>query len=143
SEFYRVRALNSTFDHVDRNRWSPCTNPSSRAWDGNQTGLDIHITGKTGSTLNLVINRSVSSSQIASNLTWKNLITLTENVTVKNGTTLTIEPGTWVSVDEDVSIIVEDGAKIIANGTQSDPIRFTSMWDDKNWEGLKLLGDDN
>jgi len=143
SAFYQGWSFKSSFDHVDRNRWSPFTNPSTRAWDGSQTGLDIQITGKTGSTLDLVINRSVSSSQISSNLTWKNLITLTENLTVKNGATLTIDPGTWVSVDDDVTITVEAGGRIVANGTQSEPIRFTSMWDSGEWNGLKLNGDFN
>src|SRR5690606_19903355 len=41
------------------------------------------------------------------------------------------------------SIIVEAGGRIVANGTQSEPIRFTSMWDSGEWNGLKLNGDFN
>ncbi len=49
-------------------------------------------------------------------------------VYVKSGATLTIQPGTIIYGDKDTkgALIVEQGAKIIADGTSAQPIVFTS-----------------
>lgn len=74
-------------------------------------------------------------------------------VVVRKGVTLKIEKGTTVAgmdgVGRDTSyLIVENGAKIIAKGTQSQPIVFTSQkalfGEDAapgQWGGLTILGD--
>jgi hypothetical protein len=71
-------------------------------------------------------------------------------VTVKNGATLTIEPGTVVFGDAtgDDFIVIAKGAKINANGTAASPIIFTSEIALKDpskaapgqWGGLTVLG---
>ncbi|KAF2514799.1 hypothetical protein EYY60_03625 [Flavobacterium zhairuonense] len=87
---------------------------------------------------------------ITSNMTLKkeNVYVLVGAVYVAPNVTLTIEPGTLIRCDtKTLSIlIVTKGAKIIAEGTETDPIVFTS---DKNsgdrnpgdWGGIILLGD--
>lgn len=71
---------------------------------------------------------------------------LVSDVTVKNGTTLTIEPGVTVESNEDVVLNVE--GSLLANGSSSDRIVFTlnsSMIDEQGfsagqWTGLKFVG---
>ncbi len=72
-------------------------------------------------------------------------------VTVKNGATLTIPAGTVVygNTTGDDFIVVAKGSKIIANGTDAEPIYFTSeaslldptAGDVGQWGGLTILGD--
>ncbi len=67
-------------------------------------------------------------------------------VTVKDGVTLTIEPGTTigaVSGRTDVFLAVERGGKLIAKGTSDKPIKFTSDAASPqagDWGGIVLAG---
>ena len=68
------------------------------------------------------------------------------DVFVTDSTTLTIEPGTVIIGDFDTkaSLIISKGSKIIANGSSTDPIIFTSSRSMKkpgDWGGLFILGD--
>ncbi|MDY2586582.1 hypothetical protein [Winogradskyella aquimaris] len=68
------------------------------------------------------------------------------DVFVTDSATLTIEPGTRILADYDTkaSLIVTKGSKLLAKGTQTDPIVFTSNRDTKkagDWGGIFLLGD--
>jgi len=66
---------------------------------------------------------------------------------VKSGATLTIEAGTIIrgSKANKGALIIEKGARIIAEGTMEDPIVFTSNQDAENrsygdWGGVIILG---
>jgi hypothetical protein len=65
---------------------------------------------------------------------------------VKNGATLTIDAGVTIKAlagGTDVYILVEKGGKIIADGTPSNPIRFTSNASNPapgDWGGLIING---
>jgi hypothetical protein len=68
-------------------------------------------------------------------------------VYLKSGATLTIEPGTVIRGDKanKGALIVEKGATIMAEGTESDPIVFTSNQDPGSrsygdWGGVIILG---
>jgi len=68
-------------------------------------------------------------------------------VYLQDGATLTIEPGTVLKGDKDTkaSLIVERGAKLIAKGTATEPIVFTSNQPKGSrkpgdWGGLIILG---
>jgi hypothetical protein len=68
------------------------------------------------------------------------------DVFVSDSTTLTIEPGTVIIGDFKTkgSLTISNGSKIIANGTPTDPIIFTSSRSLKkpgDWGGLFILGD--
>ncbi len=87
---------------------------------------------------------------ITSNMTLKkeNVYVLVGIVYVAPNVTLTIEPGTLVRCDTNTltSLVITRGAKIIAQGTETDPIVFTSnkATGDRNtadWGGIILLGD--
>jgi len=79
-------------------------------------------------------------------LTKRNTYLLLGDVFVTNNSTLTIEPGTVIIGDfkSKGSLTISRGSKIIAEGTQTDPIVFTSSRSDKkqgDWGGLFILGD--
>ena len=68
------------------------------------------------------------------------------DVFVTDSTTLTIEPGTIIIGDFKTkgSLTISNGSKIVANGTHTDPIIFTSGRSLKkpgDWGGLFILGD--
>ena len=79
-------------------------------------------------------------------LTKRDVYLLLGSVFVKDGVTLTIEPGTVILGDYDskASLTIAKGAKIIADGLETDPIVFTSNRTLKrsgDWGGLIVLGD--
>ena len=96
----------------------------------------------------LPANNEVSvSGFITSNTTWTADKTWILNgfVYVKNCATLTIEPGTLIKGDKASkgALIVTRCAKIMAEGTQNQPIVFTSNQTNPNsgdWGGVILLG---
>ena len=75
-------------------------------------------------------NVTVNAGNITTNTVWtkNNVYLLNGWVYVKDGATLTIEPGTIIRGDltNKAALIVERGAKLIAEGTASEPIVFTS-----------------
>lgn len=91
----------------------------------------------------------VAPSVITTNTTWtsNNVYELNGFVYVKNGATLTIEPGTLIKGDRanKGTLIVTRGSKLMAVGTKTRPIVFTSKEDagDRgpgDWGGVVLLG---
>jgi len=104
------------------------------------------------------------SGDITSDVTWTadKIYNLKSRVIVKSGATLTIEAGTIIKGDEGAEanakpLVIARGAKIMANGTATSPIIFTSILDNiaiggkvgtnlnENrrglWAGLIILGD--
>jgi hypothetical protein len=77
------------------------------------------------------------SSNISTSTTWtaNNTYNLQQQIYVLPGATLSIEPGTIIASDTNIggSLAVCRGAQIIANGTQSSPIIFTSKADVATW----------
>jgi len=73
---------------------------------------------------------TIPAGNITTNTTWtkNNVYLLNGWVYVKDGATLTIEAGTVIRGDKTNkgSLIIEKGAKLIANGTVTEPIVFTS-----------------
>jgi hypothetical protein len=98
------------------------------------------------------------NANITSNTTWvsTNVYYLKEQIYVKNNATLTIQPGTTVLVEKRPppstgvpasprGLIVTKGSKLIANGTATQPIVFTSDQSTGNraagdWGGIVVLG---
>jgi hypothetical protein len=89
------------------------------------------------------------SGNITANTTWtaNKIYLLSGFVYVNNGATLTIEPGTLIKGVENTkaALIIERGSKIIAQGTISQPIVFTSSKAkgsraSGDWGGIVLCG---
>ncbi|MBT8344326.1 MAG: hypothetical protein KJO45_06385 [Sulfurovum sp.] len=72
-------------------------------------------------------------------------------ITVTNGATLTIEPGTYIAGKNVESyLLIDKGAKIMADGTAEEPIRFSSLegldgtdTTAGKWGGVTLIGNAN
>ena len=83
-------------------------------------------------------NEVFVSSDIATSQTWTadNTYNLQDRIYVLPGATLTIEPGTVIASTTNLggSLAVTKGAKIIACGTQENPIIWTSKADVATWD---------
>lgn len=72
------------------------------------------------------------NSDITTNTTWSGVIELDGNIAVKNGATLTIQPGTFIKAKPNTAgegrgvLIITKTGSINATGTESQPIIFTS-----------------
>ena len=80
------------------------------------------------------------TADITSNVTWTKdkVYELTRLITVRSNATLTIQAGTVIRSNALASaLVITRGAKIIANGTVTEPIVFTS----KNAAGSRTRGD--
>jgi hypothetical protein len=82
------------------------------------------------------------SANITNNTTWtaNNIYLLQGQIYVKNGATLTIEPGTIVMGDKNTAgsgLFITQGSRLVANGTANNPIVFTS----NQAPGARSLGD--
>lgn len=90
----------------------------------------------------------VNPGDITTNTTWtsNNVYRLNGGfVYVTNGATLTIQPGTIIRGEGKGALIICRGAKIIAQGTATQPIVFTSnapagSRQPGNWGGLVITG---
>lgn len=87
------------------------------------------------------------SADITTNTTWSGVVKLQNKVYVKNNATLTIAPGTIIRGDKltQATLIITRGAKMIADGTASNPIVFTSneavsARNEGDWGGIVMLG---
>jgi PKD repeat protein len=87
------------------------------------------------------------SADITANTTWSGVVKLQNKVYVKNNATLTIAPGTIIRGDKltQATLIITRGAKLIADGTASSPIVFTSneavgSRNEGDWGGVVVLG---
>lgn len=88
------------------------------------------------------------TADITADTTWtkSNLYVLKQLTYVASGT-LTIEPGTIIAGDSASALIVSRGAKLVASGTATEPIVFTSSLPagqrgspQGDWGGLVFLG---
>jgi hypothetical protein len=82
---------------------------------------------------------------IESDTIWACDHTLTSIVTVKNGATLTIEPGVTIKGGNGTALVIGKGSQLFAEGTADKPIVLTSALPEGSrargdWGGLVLLG---
>ncbi|MCS7204099.1 MAG: hypothetical protein NZ853_00205 [Leptospiraceae bacterium] len=85
------------------------------------------------------------SGEITSDRTISGEIPMKGIVEVKEGATLTIEPGTVIKAETKSLLVVLPGAKIIARGTKENPIVFTSAKKEgerrpSDWGGVIIIG---
>ncbi|MFM9988239.1 hypothetical protein [Flavobacterium sp.] len=115
----------------------------SENWFNNWTNFKPKITEYSESTH--IINGIIEANMT---LYKKNIYLLMDIVYVTNNATLTIEPGTIIRGDFATcgTLVITKGAKIIAEGTETDPIVFTSNKETSerkpgDWGGIIILGD--
>ncbi len=112
-------------------------------WTDNWTNWDPQNTSYGTSNVNVTAN-------ITNNTTWtaNNVYLLQGQIYVKNGATLTIEPGTVIMGDKNTpgsGLFITQGSMLVANGTANNPIVFTSNQPAGSraagdWGGIILLG---
>ena len=127
---------------------------------GNRVGLGTHVLSILGlnqsltssdfiqiPTLSLVTNTASSTNCLKGLLTADTVLALTNSpyvicgdLTVGAGATLTIEPGVVVQLGTRVSLTIEDGGKLIAEGTPDQRIQFVSASPATSWGGIVILG---
>jgi len=87
---------------------------------------------------------ATASGTLASNTTWTAAggpYSVTASLTVPTGVTLTIEPGTTVYLGSAVNLTVNSGGRIVANGTDTAPIRFSRIpGTTTSWGGIDISG---
>jgi hypothetical protein len=93
-----------------------------------------------GAALTSAMAGTVVNSNIASSAHWTkdgSPYHLVDVIYVLEGATLTIDAGVVVAsfVDDDGSLAVVRGAKLYVNGTQDEPVIFTSAEDAATWKG--------
>lgn len=113
---------------------------------------DDELTPEPGKDLTGILEGTVLQGNITEDLLVKEgNYNLKGAVTVKNGATLTIEPGTTFTVsaaDQAAGVnllFVEQGGKLVAEGTAAKPIVFTSQnknaeGGDGDWGGIGIHG---
>ncbi|MDJ1472149.1 IPT/TIG domain-containing protein [Xanthocytophaga flava] len=115
--------------------------------------ISVTVNGQTVSSSSdfTISTRSVVevSGEIKSSRTWSSdsIYLLKGFVYVTDGVTLTIEPGTLIKGDKESkgALVIEKGAKLIAEGTAQNPIVFTSNQAKGSrsygdWGGVVLMG---
>jgi hypothetical protein len=132
SQFWQVTDYVGAFPITD--------NTSATDWGYGWSNFDPENTNYPNTT-------SILSQDVTSNTTLSGVILLQNKVYVKNGATLTILPGTIIRGDLSTqgTLIITKGSNIIAEGTQNQPIIFTSNESVGNraegdWGGLVILG---
>lgn len=123
-----------------RGAFAPAPTPM---WTDGWTEWDPQ--NKVYPTANKVVNNNITT-----NTTWStsDVILLSGQIVVKNNAVLTIEPGCVILGDKSIggsALIITKGSQIIANGTLSQPIVFTSNQAPGSrslgdWGGLIILG---
>lgn len=132
------------FDNVTYKGAFPVTDgtsgTSSNDWTAGWTNWDPASTTYPSPTITV-------SSDITSNTTWTTgtVVHLVNKVFVQPGITLTIQPGVVIRGDKASAsaLIIMKGATINAQGTETQPIVFTSnesIPDAGDWGGIIILG---
>jgi hypothetical protein len=103
-------------------------------------GKDPDIDIPDTKTTNVVVNENITT-----NTTWTSdkIYELGGRITVANGATLTIEPGTIIKGQAGTgpnatALLVARGSKLIAEGTPNKPIIFTSVADEINPDDIEV-----
>ncbi|MDZ7369443.1 MAG: transposase [candidate division KSB1 bacterium] len=126
--------------------FTPYTNPNSNKQDGTRSGFALTCIKVNGSgasayvTANAYLNfyTGTWSGNVTTNTAWGGTVTVTTNVTVNSGVTLTIDPGSVIQFQSGTSLTVN--GKLIADS--NDPtkrITFTGTTATPGfWNGIKI-----
>ncbi len=122
-----------------------CTDEVATNYDSEAKKDDGTCEYATSNTLNGDITEDMTLEKENPNgetIEW----TLSGGVHVKDGVTLTIEPGVTISSDPNETVaylLIEQGGKIVADGTADEPIVFTSGQSNPargDWGGIIICG---
>lgn len=118
--------------------------------NGGDATSDTADTADSGDTDPTAGGEEVCGSEVAGTIeqdtTWTCEHTLSGIVNVKDGATLTIEPGVTIQGLNGSALVVSKGARLVAEGTAEAPIVFTSALPEGSrargdWGGIVLIGE--
>ncbi len=125
-------------------------NPGNGTWQGEVSlmpGLNTVTVEALDAQANVVDSGSMEvvyvpaanriSGELSRDTTWSEAIILEETVTVPTGTVLTIQPGVVVLAKDTVALVVH--GQLLAEGTESEPIRFTHYGDGTTWKQIMFV----
>jgi hypothetical protein len=81
--------------------------------------------------------QNVFAGQLPENATWSGHVIIKDDLVVPAGVVLTIEPGTVVLIAD--GVIVTVNGRVLANGTDAEPIQFTHYGDDTAWGRIMFI----
>ena len=122
-------------------------NPSDRTWEGEVSlvpGLNTITVEALDAGTNVVDSGSVEivyvpaanvvAGELTEDTTWSGAYVLEDTVVVPAGTVLNVEPGTVVLMKDAVALNVY--GQFLADGTETEPIRFTHYGDGTTWKQI-------
>lgn len=125
-------------------------NPGDGTWTGEVSllpGLNTITVEARDAGANLVDSGSAqivyvppanhAAGELTEDTTWSGAVIVDETVVVPDGRILTIEPGTVVLMEDANSLIVH--GQLLANGTESEPIRLTHYGDGTAWKQIMFV----
>jgi hypothetical protein len=98
-------------------------------------------TSDASAVCSLFVGKTISGT-ISGSTTWDGNRIVIDNVTINTGVTLTINSGVIVRIAPGKNITINSGAKIIANGTKEQQIKFWRR-DNTAWGNILLRGNGN
>jgi hypothetical protein len=135
----------SRFNKFENNTMTNCGETEAESYPIKVgTGADLSCLGVMGNnTITTAKGIGVSGTTLTRSVTIKAFVPYLfyGEVTVNNGAIMTIEAGSRLKFDSNRGIILNGGAKIIANGTSTAQITFTSSRATPaagDWNGIKI-----
>ncbi|MEX2362494.1 MAG: hypothetical protein WD597_02675 [Balneolaceae bacterium] len=144
TEYYLYKKNGSSWDviasfpnHITNYTYTPSSYQETYKVTAYNDNADGATDGFSVNAPEIETDKTIKSGDINSSENWSGLIHLT-------GTTnfyapVTIQPGTTVLLDPDVSLVVRPSTgKIIAEGTEENPIRFIRADPNEDWNRISL-----
>ena len=122
-------------------RYTDHTTPNARRQDGSFSRFAVASISASQSTMTADFFVNAWGNSVTQDTTWSGDVYLAHDIDVDNNATLTINPGTRVQIASGVSITVQSGAHLIADGTSADPITLTSAKATPSagdWDGIRV-----
>lgn len=138
--YFRGVDFTGSFTDVNHSLFAPNTNPMPRTWSGDQVPFAMEVVNQSGSEITVNFFTDYDPFTITENTSWDGEIFLHQTTKVENNATLNILPGTTVYLAEDVNLSIRSGlgGKLIAEGTEEDPIQFLRADPNKAWGTIYL-----
>jgi M6 family metalloprotease-like protein len=113
------------------------TKPNSDRSNGNFTGIAVTNINQSVNNITADIVLNFSSGTLTENSWWEGAESITGNVTLNSGKTLTVTPNTTVTFSSGTSLTVN--GSLVANSTSSSQrITFTRQGTSGSWNGIKI-----
>jgi len=125
-------------------------NPGDGTWEGEVSlvpGLKTINVEALDADTNVVDSGSIDivyvspenhiAGELARDTTWSGAYILEDTVVVPTGIVLNIEPGTVVFIKD--SVVLVTSGQLLANGTETEPIRFTHYGDGTTWKQIMFV----